>query len=155
MALLLRQLIGAVAARYLLWGNTRERWWTPAGQMECSYGGREGTESCVGRVCASHEEQLPDGCEKVLDHHPASKEKEVPQDVVDQWKEYFEDLLTPTGAPSFKELGPEDLGLGSLTSGAEITEVVKKHLGGEEPGADEICPAFLKTLDVPELSWLT
>ena len=35
------------------------------------------------------------------------------RDVVDRWKEYFEDLLNPTDTPSGKEAGPGDSGVGS------------------------------------------
>uniref|UniRef100_A0A674P165 Reverse transcriptase domain-containing protein n=1 Tax=Takifugu rubripes TaxID=31033 RepID=A0A674P165_TAKRU len=77
------------------------------------------------------------------------------RDVVDRWKEYFEDLLNPTNAPSSEEVGPGDLEMGSHISGAEVAEVVKKLLGGKAPGVDEIRPEFLKALDVVGLSWLT
>ncbi|TWW71611.1 hypothetical protein D4764_16G0001080 [Takifugu flavidus] len=77
------------------------------------------------------------------------------QDVVDRWKEYFEDLLNPINAPASEEAGPGDLGTGSHISGAEFAEVVKKLLGGKVPGVDEIRPEFLKALDVVGLSWLT
>ncbi|TWW54485.1 hypothetical protein D4764_0145930 [Takifugu flavidus] len=77
------------------------------------------------------------------------------QDVVDRWKEYFEDLLNPTNTPSSEEVGPGDLEMGSHISGAEVAEVVKKLLGGRAPGVDEIRPEFLKALDVVGLSWLT
>ncbi|TWW81090.1 hypothetical protein D4764_01G0009050 [Takifugu flavidus] len=70
------------------------------------------------------------------------------RNVVDRWKEYFEDLLNPTNAPSNEEAGPGDLGIGSHISGAEVAMVVKKLLGGKAPGVDEICPEFLKALDV-------
>ncbi|TWW62405.1 hypothetical protein D4764_04G0010520 [Takifugu flavidus] len=76
------------------------------------------------------------------------------RDVVDRWKEYFEDL-NPTNTPSIQEAGPGDLGIGSHISGAEVAEVVKKLLGGKPPGVDEIRPEFLKALDVVGLSWLT
>ncbi|KAK0152855.1 LINE-1 reverse transcriptase [Merluccius polli] len=77
------------------------------------------------------------------------------RDVVDRWKEYFEDLLNPTGTPSGKEAGPGDSGVGSPISGAEVAEVVRKLLGGRAPGVDEVRPEFLKALDVVGLSWLT
>ncbi|TWW75469.1 hypothetical protein D4764_13G0001310 [Takifugu flavidus] len=77
------------------------------------------------------------------------------RDVVDRWKEYFEDLLNPINMPSSEEVGPGDLGIGSHISGAEVAEVVKKLLGGKAPGVDEIRPEFLKALDVVGLSWLT
>ncbi|TWW80939.1 hypothetical protein D4764_01G0007540 [Takifugu flavidus] len=70
------------------------------------------------------------------------------RDVVDRWKEYFEDLLNPTNTPSSEEVGPGDLEMGSHISGAEVAEVVKKLLGGKAPGVDEIRPEFLKALDV-------
>ncbi|TWW66954.1 hypothetical protein D4764_20G0009860 [Takifugu flavidus] len=77
------------------------------------------------------------------------------RDVVDRWKEYFEDLLNPTNTPSSEEVGPGDLEMGSHISGAEVAEIVKKLLGGKAPGVDEICLEFLKALDVVGLSWLT
>ncbi|TWW62366.1 hypothetical protein D4764_04G0010130 [Takifugu flavidus] len=76
-------------------------------------------------------------------------------DVVDRWKEYFEDLLNPTNVPSSEEAGPVDLGTGSRISRAEVAEVAKKLLGGKAPGVDVICPEFLKALGVVGLSWLT
>ncbi|TWW62402.1 hypothetical protein D4764_04G0010490 [Takifugu flavidus] len=77
------------------------------------------------------------------------------RDVVDRWKEYFEDLLNPTNTPPSEEVGPGDLEMGSRISGAEVAEVVKKLLGGKAPGVDEIRPESLKALDVVGLSWLT
>ena len=77
-------------------------------------------------------------------------------DVVDRWKEYFEDLLNPTEAPSSGgEAGPEEPVVDSPISGAEVAEVVKKLCGGKAPGVDEIRPDYLKALDVVGLSWLT
>ncbi|TWW77601.1 hypothetical protein D4764_12G0009910 [Takifugu flavidus] len=46
------------------------------------------------------------------------------RDVVDRWKEYFEDLLNPTNTPSSEEVGPGDLEMGSHISGAEVAEGV-------------------------------
>ncbi|KAK0154376.1 putative uncharacterized transposon-derived protein F52C9.6 [Merluccius polli] len=77
------------------------------------------------------------------------------RDIVDRWKEYFEDLLNPTDTPSSKEAGPGESGVGSPISGAEVSEVVRKLLGGRAPGVDEVRPEFLKALDVVGLSWLT
>ncbi len=56
------------------------------------------------------------------------------RDVVDRWKEYFEDLLNPTDTPSFEEAGPGNPGVDSSISGAEVAEVVKKLLGGRARG---------------------
>ncbi|XP_061740413.1 uncharacterized protein LOC133541215 [Nerophis ophidion] len=76
-------------------------------------------------------------------------------DVVDRWKEYFEDLLNPTNTSSYEEAVPGESVVDSPISGAEVAEVVKKLLGGKAPGVDEICPEFLKALDAVGLSWLT
>nr|XP_049578940.1 vacuolar protein sorting-associated protein 4A isoform X1 [Syngnathus scovelli]XP_049578941.1 vacuolar protein sorting-associated protein 4A isoform X1 [Syngnathus scovelli]XP_049578942.1 vacuolar protein sorting-associated protein 4A isoform X1 [Syngnathus scovelli]XP_049578943.1 vacuolar protein sorting-associated protein 4A isoform X1 [Syngnathus scovelli]XP_049578944.1 vacuolar protein sorting-associated protein 4A isoform X1 [Syngnathus scovelli]XP_049578945.1 vacuolar protein sorting- len=77
------------------------------------------------------------------------------RDVVSRWGEYFEDLLNSTYTPSIEEAGPRDSEADSPISGVEVTEVVKKLLGGKAPGVDEIRPEFLKALDVVGLSWLT
>ena len=49
-------------------------------------------------------------------------------------------LIPPTRLPARKP----GSGMGSLISGVEAAEVVKKLLG---PGVDEICLEFLKALD--------
>ena len=77
------------------------------------------------------------------------------RDVVDRWKEYFEDLLNPTDTASGKEAGPGASSVGSPFSGAEVAEVVRKLLSGRALGVDEVLPEFLKALDVVGLSWLT
>ncbi len=73
-------------------------------------------------------------------------------EIVGRWKEYFED---PSDMHSTAETELEDLEVGSLISGAEVAEAVKQLHGSNAPGVDEICPEFLKTLDVVGLSWLT
>ena len=78
-----------------------------------------------------------------------------PKDVVDRWRGYFEDLLNPTEMFSREDVGPEESRIGSLISGAEVTEVVKKLIAGRVPGVDEIRPEFLQALDAVGLSWLT
>ena len=77
------------------------------------------------------------------------------RDVVDRWREYFEDLLNPADTSSNEEAEFGDSGVDSPISGAEVAEVVKKLLGGRAPGVDEIRPEFLKALDAEGLSWLT
>ncbi|KAK3535008.1 hypothetical protein QTP70_001967 [Hemibagrus guttatus] len=76
-------------------------------------------------------------------------------DIVGRWKEYFEDLLNPTDTPSAEEPEAEDSEVDSFITQAEVTEVVQQLLGGKAPGVDEICPEYLKSLDVVGLSWLT
>ena len=46
-----------------------------------------------------------------------------PKNVVDRWREYFEDL-NPTDRSSAEEAGPGYSGIGSFISGAKVTEVV-------------------------------
>ncbi|KAK3539668.1 hypothetical protein QTP70_011124 [Hemibagrus guttatus] len=76
-------------------------------------------------------------------------------DIVGRWKEYFEDLLNPTDTPSVEEPEAEDSEVDSFITQAEVTEVVQQLLGGKAPGVDEICPEYLKSLNVVGLSWLT
>ncbi|KAK3568497.1 hypothetical protein QTP86_008636 [Hemibagrus guttatus] len=76
-------------------------------------------------------------------------------DIVGGWKEYFEDLLNPTDTPSVEEPEAEDSEIDSFITQAEVTEVVQQLLGGKAPWVDEICPEYLKSLDVVGLSWLT
>lgn len=60
-----------------------------------------------------------------------------------QWKEYFEDLLNPTGMPSIEETEYVDSEKNSPITNAEVTEVVKKLFSGRAPVVDEIRPEFL------------
>ncbi|KAI3364112.1 hypothetical protein L3Q82_010940 [Scortum barcoo] len=77
-------------------------------------------------------------------------------DIVGRWKKYFEDLLNPTDLPSSEEAEAGDSEVWTRPSPeAEVTEVVRKLLGGKAPGVDEIRPEYLKSLDVVGLSWLT
>ncbi len=76
-------------------------------------------------------------------------------DVVGRWKEYFEDILNPAVTSSIEEAEAGGSEVASSITRAEVTEVVKKLLGGKAPGVDEIRPEYLKSLDVVGLSWLT
>ncbi|XDV11655.1 hypothetical protein PO909_000531 [Leuciscus waleckii] len=76
-------------------------------------------------------------------------------DVVGRWKKYFEDLLNPAVTSSIEEAEAEGSEVDSSITWAEVTEVVKKLLGGKAPGVDEIHPEYLKSLDVVGLSWRT
>ncbi|KAI3372917.1 hypothetical protein L3Q82_023365 [Scortum barcoo] len=67
----------------------------------------------------------------------------------------LEDLLNPTDLPSSEEAEAGDSEVDSSITQAEVTEVVRKLLGGKAPGVDEIRPEYLKSLDVVGLSWLT
>ena len=65
-------------------------------------------------------------------------------DVVDRWKEYFEDLLNPTDTSSGKEAGPGDSGVGSPISGAEVAKVVRKLLVAGPRGWMRSAPSCLR-----------
>ncbi|TWW77322.1 hypothetical protein D4764_12G0007120 [Takifugu flavidus] len=169
-----RKVVGACRG-----GNARTRWWTPAvrdavklkkesyrallacGTPEAADGYRRAKRSAATAVAEAKTrawEEFGEAMEN--DFRTASKSGDgvlltSTRDVVDRWKEYFEDLLNPTNTPSSEEVGPGDLEMGSCISGAEVAEVVKKLLGGKAPGVDEIRPESLKALDVVGLSWLT
>ncbi|KAI3365903.1 hypothetical protein L3Q82_000733 [Scortum barcoo] len=67
------------------------------------------------------------------------------EDIVGRWKKYFEDLLNPTDLPSNEEAEDGDSEVDSSITQAEVTEVVRKLLGGKAPGVDEIRPEYLKS----------
>ena len=77
------------------------------------------------------------------------------EEVVERWKEHFEELLNPTNTPSMMEAELEVDGGSSSISLMEVTEVVKHLRSGKAPGIDEIQPEMLKALGVEGLSWLT
>ncbi len=76
-------------------------------------------------------------------------------EIVGQWKEHFEDLHNPFDMHSAEDIELEDLEVGYLISGAEVTEAAKQLCSNSAPGVDELCPEFLKALDAVGLSWLT
>ncbi|KAI3355345.1 hypothetical protein L3Q82_017894 [Scortum barcoo] len=53
------------------------------------------------------------------------------EDIVGRWKKYFEDLLNPTDLPSSEEAEAGDSEVDSSITQAEVTEVVRKLLGGK------------------------
>ncbi|KAI3376551.1 hypothetical protein L3Q82_016999 [Scortum barcoo] len=61
----------------------------------------------------------------------------------------------PGGGHRNEEAEAGDSEVDSSITQAEVTEVVRKLLGGKAPGVDEIRPEYLKSLDVVGLSWLT
>ncbi|KAK3512120.1 hypothetical protein QTP70_031238 [Hemibagrus guttatus] len=62
---------------------------------------------------------------------------------------------TSTDTPSVEEPEAGDSEVDSFITQAEVTEIVQQLLGGKALGVDEICPEYLKSLDVVGLSWLT
>ncbi|TWW81631.1 hypothetical protein D4764_01G0014460 [Takifugu flavidus] len=153
-----RKVVGACRG-----GNARTRWWTPVVRDAVRL-----KKESYWALLACGTPEAADRFWTTIWHPRKGKQCTVnavysgdgvlltsTRDVVDRWKEYFEDLLNPTNTPSNEEAGPGDLWIGSHIYGAEVAEVVKKLLGGKAPGVNEIRPEFLKALDVVGLSWLT
>lgn len=76
-------------------------------------------------------------------------------DIVGRWKGYFKELFYPVGTPFTEAIDTGDSEEDSTITQAKVTVVVSKLLGVRASGADEICPEYLKSLDVLGLSWLT
>ncbi len=72
-------------------------------------------------------------------------------DVVGRWKEYFEDLLNPAVTSSIEEAEAEGSEVASSITRAEVTEVVKKLLGGNVPvcRGEERAEPQAEALDLP------
>lgn len=77
------------------------------------------------------------------------------EDIVGQWKVYFEDPLNPIGTSSIEEAEPGVKGDNSSISRGHVNEAIKQLLSGRALGVDEGHPEIMKTLDVVGLSWLT
>ncbi|TWW66931.1 hypothetical protein D4764_20G0009630 [Takifugu flavidus] len=77
-----------------------------------------------------------------------------PGAIIRRWKEYFREFLNP--ANTYPQGGTEsgDQEVDHPISGAEVAEVLKQLPGSGALGADEICPGYLKALDVVGHSWL-
>ncbi|KAI3361441.1 hypothetical protein L3Q82_013605 [Scortum barcoo] len=69
-------------------------------------------------------------------------------DIVGQWKEYFEDLLNPTARLPLRKQRLGTLRWTRPSPKPEVTEVVRKLLGGKAPGVDENPPR------VPQVLWM-
>ena len=77
------------------------------------------------------------------------------EDIVDRWKEHFEDLLNPLSAPSSMETELECPERTDSITVAEVTTAVKALRRGKAAGVDEIRPEMLKALDAVGIAWLT
>lgn len=99
------------------------------------------------------------GPKEILANHLASQDGEavlhqcIPymEQIVGRWKEY-KNLLNFTNTYSEEQTELDGSGEGPSITGAEVTAVVKKLYSGRAPGVDEICPYYLKTLDIVGLS---
>ncbi|KAI3352082.1 hypothetical protein L3Q82_020905 [Scortum barcoo] len=145
-------------------GNPRTRWWTPE------------VRDAVRLKKESYRTMLACGTPDAVDRYRQAKQaaartvleaktrvweefgeamEEDYRTLSDGGRKYFEDLLNPTDLPSNEEAEDGDSEVDSSITQAEVTEVVRKLLGGKAPGVDEIRPEYLKSLDVVGLSWLT
>ncbi|TWW77546.1 hypothetical protein D4764_12G0009360 [Takifugu flavidus] len=73
-------------------------------------------------------------------------------DIVGRWKEYFKELFIVTLSTEQVEAG--DYEENSAITQAEVTKVVIKYLSGRASGTDDVCPEYLKSLDLVGMSWL-
>lgn len=62
---------------------------------------------------------------------------------------------SPSTQYSRQAAEPQDVGVCCHIIGADFAEAVEQLHRGSAPRLDEICPEFLKSLDVSGLSWLT
>lgn len=72
--------------------------------------------------------------------------------IVRQWKKHLEVLHNSTNIHSLEEAELEYLEVGSLITVLEITEGVKQLKSNDALGVEEICPEFLKAMNVVGLS---
>ncbi|KAI3361545.1 hypothetical protein L3Q82_013690 [Scortum barcoo] len=127
-------------------GNPRTRWWTP-----------EVRDAVRLKKESYHRTMLACGTPDAVDRYRQAKQAAAQDgpggkklgsgrssDIVGRWKKYFEDLLNPTDLPSNEEAEDGDSEVDSSITQAEVTEVVRKLLGGKAPGVDEIRPEYLK-----------
>ncbi|KAI3361336.1 hypothetical protein L3Q82_013517 [Scortum barcoo] len=127
-------------------GNPRTRWWTPE------------VRDAVRLKKESYRTMLACGTPDAVDRYRQAKQAAARTvleaktsglggvraggelltstgDIVGRWKKYFEDLLNPTDLPSNEEAeaGVSEVD-SSITQAEEVTEVVRKLLGGKAPG---------------------
>ncbi|KAI3362127.1 hypothetical protein L3Q82_012456 [Scortum barcoo] len=151
----------------LSWRQPRTQWWTPE------------VRDAVRLKKESYRTMLACGTPDAVDRYRQAKQAAAPDgpggknsglggvraggelltstgDIVGRWKKYFGRIssIPPTCLPMRKQEAGDSEVDSSITQ-AEVTEVVRKLLGGKAPGVDEIRPEYLKSLDVVGLSWLT
>ncbi|KAI3363672.1 hypothetical protein L3Q82_001297 [Scortum barcoo] len=115
-------------------GNPRTRWWTPE------------VRDAVRLKKESYRTMLACGTPDAVDRYRQAKQAAA--------RAVLEAKTSGLGGVR-EEAGAGDSEVDSSITRAEVTEVVRKLLGGKAPGVDEIRPEYLKSLDVVGLSWLT
>ncbi|KAK3565371.1 hypothetical protein QTP86_007107 [Hemibagrus guttatus] len=141
-------------------GNPRTQWWTPE------------VRDAVKLKKESYQAWLAQGTPEAAEAYRQAKRTTavvVSEAKTRVWEEFgghgevlsvgLGEILADRSVP--QKGGTRGRGLGreaevdSFITQAEVTEVVQQLLGGKAPGVDEICPEYLKSLDVVGLSWLT
>jgi exonuclease III len=76
------------------------------------------------------------------------------EDILQRWREHFEDLLNPVSGTSDDRL-PVQAGAETNLSVAEVISAIKSLKSGKAAGIDEIRPEMLKALGPEGVQWLT
>ncbi|KAI3371579.1 hypothetical protein L3Q82_024147 [Scortum barcoo] len=117
----------------LSWWQSPNPWWTPE------------VRDAVRLKKESYRTMLACGTPDAVDRYRQAKQAAA--------RTVLEAKTSGLGGVRKQEAGDSEVD-SSITQ-AEVTEVVRKLLGGKAPGVDEIRPEYLKSLDVVGLSWLT
>ncbi|KAI3355762.1 hypothetical protein L3Q82_004334 [Scortum barcoo] len=134
-----RSLVPVVVA---IGGNPRTRWWTPE------------VRDAVRLKKESYRTMLACGTPDAVDRYRQAKQAAARR----SWRQKLgsgRSSVRPWRRTIVRKQEAGDSEVDSSITRAEVTEVVRKLLGGKAPGVDEIRPEYLKSLDVVGLSWLT
>ncbi|KAI3358272.1 hypothetical protein L3Q82_003269 [Scortum barcoo] len=115
-------------------GNPRTRWWTPE------------VRDAIRLKKESYRTMLACGTPDAVDRYRQAKQAAA-RTVLEAKTRVWEEFVRKQRLGTLRWTRPSPQ--------AEVTEVVRKLLGGKAPGVDEIRPEYLKSLDVVGLSWLT
>ena len=74
--------------------------------------------------------------------------------ILNQWREYFSDLLDPVDATS-TQIHEEQVGEDIQITEADVNAVIKSLKTGKAPGEDDIRPEMLKAMNMNSVRWLT
>ena len=76
-------------------------------------------------------------------------------EILSQWREYFEDLLNPANVLTRDTQEVTHLGEEEVFTAAEVATAIKVIKSGKAAGEDEIRPEMLKALNGYKILWLT
>ena len=74
--------------------------------------------------------------------------------ILNQWKDYFSDLLNPVDATP-KQIHEEQVGEDIQITEAHVNVVIKSLKTGKALGEDDIRPEMLKAMNIYGVRWLT